>query len=157
MGRSRRIEPSRRYSRSPKIVSIAIPRPVSRSSAIQCSPATIRFETGAPIWISCPVDALKALGNVDIHQVEFWIRHRNMFLIKKISGASHIYGKKLVDAVNFTTWRRWKDGPGVLKYSLDRAFCEGLNRTPIMASPTRCRKPGFMCVPTAPEWTSTPK
>jgi hypothetical protein len=83
---------------------------------------------GPPIWNSCPVDALKALGNVDIPQGEFWIRHRNMFLVKEISSASHIYGKKLVDAESFTTWRRWKDGPGVLKYSLDRAFCEGLNR-----------------------------
>ena len=83
---------------------------------------------GPPIWNSCPVDALKALGNLDIPQGEFWIRHRNMFLIKEISSASHIYGKNLVDAESFTTWRRWKDGPGVLKYSLDRAFCEGLNR-----------------------------
>ena len=83
---------------------------------------------GPPIWNSCPVDALKALGNVDIPQGEFWIRHRNMFLVKEISSASHIYGKKLVDAEGFTTWRRWKDGPGVLNYSLDRAFCEGLNR-----------------------------
>jgi len=83
---------------------------------------------GPPIWNSCPVDALKALGNVDIPQGEFWIRHRNMFLVKEISSAAHIYGKPLVDAESFTTWRRWKDGPGVLKYSVDRAFCEGLNR-----------------------------
>ncbi len=83
---------------------------------------------GPPIWNSCPVDALKALGNVDIPQGEFWIRHRNMFLVKEISSAAHIYGKLLVDAESFTTWRRWKDGPGVLKYSLDRAFGEGLNR-----------------------------
>ncbi len=83
---------------------------------------------GPPIWNSCPVDALKALGNVDIPQGEFWIRHRNMFLIKEIASAAHIYGKPYVDAESFTTWRRWKDGPGVLKYALDRAFCEGLNR-----------------------------
>lgn len=83
---------------------------------------------GPPIWNTCPVDALKALGNIDIPQGEFWIRHRNMFLVKEIASASHIYGKGLVDAESFTTWRRWKDGPQVLKLAVDRAFCEGLNR-----------------------------
>ena len=83
---------------------------------------------GPPIWNSCPVDAIKALGNLDIPQGEFWIRHRNMFLIKEIASASHVYGKGLVDAEGFTTWRRWKDGPSTLKFAVDRAFCEGLNR-----------------------------
>lgn len=82
---------------------------------------------GPPIWDSCPVDALKALGQVDIPRGEFWIRHRNMFLIKEISSAAHIYGKKLVDAESFTTWRRWMDSPFELKRIADRAFCEGLN------------------------------
>jgi alpha-L-rhamnosidase len=58
---------------------------------------------------------------------EFWIQHRNMFLIKEVSSASHIYGKKIVDAESFTTWRRWKDSPFDLKKAVDRAFCEGLN------------------------------
>lgn len=82
---------------------------------------------GPPIWNTCPVDALKALGNVSVPRGEFWIRHRNMFLVKEISSASHIYGKKLVDAESFTTWRRWKDSPYALKKYVDRAFCEGLN------------------------------
>ncbi|MDZ7739458.1 MAG: glycosyl hydrolase [Bacteroidales bacterium] len=82
---------------------------------------------GPPIWNTCPVDALKALGNVTIPRGEFWIRHRNMFLIKEVASASHIYGKKLVDAESFTTWRRWKDSPYDLKKVVDRAFCEGLN------------------------------
>ncbi|MDF1561288.1 MAG: glycosyl hydrolase [Bacteroidales bacterium] len=82
---------------------------------------------GPPIWNTCPVDALKALGNVSVPRGEFWIRHRNMFLVKEISSASHIYGKKLVDAESFTTWRRWKDSPYTLKKYVDRAFCEGLN------------------------------
>ena len=82
---------------------------------------------GPPIWNTCPVDALKALGNVTIPRGEFWIRHRNMFLIKEVASASHIYGKKLVDAESFTTWRRWKDSPFELKKYVDRAFCEGLN------------------------------
>ena len=83
---------------------------------------------GPPIWNSCPVDALKALGNVSIPRGEFWIKHRNMFLIKEISSAAHIYGKSIVDAESFTTWRRWKDSPFEMKKYVDRAFCEGLNR-----------------------------
>jgi hypothetical protein len=82
---------------------------------------------GPPIWNSCPVDALKALGNVSIPRGEFWIRHRNMFLIKEVASASHIYGLEHVDAESFTTWRRWKDAPHALKPYVDRAFCEGLN------------------------------
>ena len=83
---------------------------------------------GPPIWKSCPVDALKALGNVDIPRGEFWIRHRNMFLIKEIASAAHIYGKPYVDAESWTTWRRWRDSPFIRKQIVDRAFCEGLNR-----------------------------
>lgn len=100
---------------------------------------------GPPIWNSCPVDALKALGNVDIPQGEFWIRHRNMSLVKEISSAAHIYGKPLVDAEAFTTWRRWKDGPAVLKRYADRAFCEGLNRVTyhtFASSPPEAGYPG---------------
>jgi len=82
---------------------------------------------GPPVWDTCPVDALKALGNVSVPRGEFWIKHRNMFLIKEVSSASHIYGKKIVDAESFTTWRRWKDSPYDLKKVVDRAFCEGLN------------------------------
>lgn len=82
---------------------------------------------GPPIWDTCPVDALKALGSVSVPRGEFWIKHRNMFLIKEVSSASHIYGKKIVDAESFTTWRRWKDSPFELKKDVDRAFCEGLN------------------------------
>jgi hypothetical protein len=82
---------------------------------------------GPPIWVTCPVDALKALGNVSVPRGEFWIKHRNMFLIKEVSSAAHIYGKKVVDAESFTTWRRWKDSPFEMKKYVDRAFCEGLN------------------------------
>ncbi|RLE01394.1 MAG: hypothetical protein DRI99_01120 [Candidatus Aminicenantes bacterium] len=84
---------------------------------------------GPPIWDSCPVDALKALGNVDIPRGEFWIKNRhNIFLVKEIASASHIYGKKYVDAESWTTWLRWQNSPLVLKQLVDRAFCEGLNR-----------------------------
>ncbi len=82
---------------------------------------------GPPIWDTCPVDALKALGSVSVPRGEFWIKHRNMFLIKEVSSAAHIYGKQIVDAESFTTWRRWKDSPFDMKKEVDRAFCEGLN------------------------------
>ncbi len=82
---------------------------------------------GPPIWDTCPVDALKALGAVSVPRGEFWIKHRNMFLIKEVASASHIYGKTIVDAESFTTWRRWKDSPFDIKKVVDRAFCEGLN------------------------------
>jgi hypothetical protein len=83
---------------------------------------------GAPIWDTCPVDALKALGNVDIPRGEFWIKGPEIFLVKEIASASHIYGKAYVDAESWTTWRRWMDSPFVRKQIVDRAFCEGLNR-----------------------------
>lgn len=83
---------------------------------------------GPPIWNSCPVEALKALGNVSVPRGEFWIRNRyNIFLVKEIASASHIYGLHVTDAESFTTWRRWKDAPHDLKPYVDRAFCEGLN------------------------------
>jgi hypothetical protein len=84
---------------------------------------------GPPIWDSCPVDSLKALGNVTVPRGEFWVQmSRHIFLIKEVASASHIYGLDVVDAEAFTTWRRWKDSPHALKPYLDRAFSEGLNR-----------------------------
>ncbi len=82
---------------------------------------------GPPTWNTCPVDALKALGNVTIPRGEFWVRHRDIFLVKEVASASHIYGRNIVDAESFTTWRRWKDSPEDLKKIVDRAFGEGLN------------------------------
>jgi hypothetical protein len=84
---------------------------------------------GSPFWETCPVDALKALGNVHIPRGEFWLGNpRNLFLVKEIASASHIYGKNIVDAESWTTWRRWRDGPFTLKKLVDRAFAEGLNK-----------------------------
>ena len=84
---------------------------------------------GPPFWETCPVDALKALGNVGIPRGEFWLGNpRNLFLVKEIASAAHIYGKTYADAESWTTWRRWRDGPFTLKKLVDRAFCEGLNR-----------------------------
>lgn len=100
---------------------------------------------GPPIWDTCPVDALKALGNVTVPRGEFWIQHRNMFLIKEVASAAHIYGKPIVDAESFTTWRRYEDSPFELKKSADRAFAEGLNQLTIHTfahSPKAAGMPG---------------
>jgi len=82
---------------------------------------------GPPTWDTCPVDALKALGSVSIPRGEFWVQHRNIFLVKEVASAAHIYGRTVIDAESFTTWRRWKDSPYDLKKLVDRAFSEGLN------------------------------
>jgi hypothetical protein len=117
---------------------------------------------GPPIWDSCPVDALKALGNVSVPRGEFWIRNRhNIFLVKEIASASHIYGLGVVDAESFTTWRRWKDAPHTLKKHVDRAFCEGLNMVtfhafantrPEFGLPGRAYHAGIDINPTATWW-----
>jgi hypothetical protein len=117
---------------------------------------------GPPIWDSCPVDALKALGNVTIPRGEFWHKmSRNIFLVKEVASASHIYGLGAVDAESFTTWRRWKDSPHELKQSLDRAFCEGLNSVtihtfantrPEFGLPGRAYHAGIDINPTATWW-----
>ena len=117
---------------------------------------------GPPIWQSCPVDALKALGSVTIPRGEFWVQmKRHIFLVKEVASASHIYGLGPVDAESFTTWRRWKDSPRDLKKSLDRAFCEGLNSVtihtfantrPEFGFPGRAYHAGIDINPTATWW-----
>ena len=82
---------------------------------------------GAPVWDSCPVDSLKALGAVDILRGEFWPKMRNIWLVKEISSAAHIYGKTIVDAESFTSWRHLQDGPYFYKLMADKAMGEGLN------------------------------
>jgi hypothetical protein len=101
---------------------------------------------GAPIWPSCPVDSLKALGAVDILRGEFWPKFRNMRLNKEVASAAHIYGKQIVDAESFTSWRHWQDGPYFLKQLADNAFCEGLNHLTFHTfthSPTEAGLPGL--------------
>ena len=73
-----------------------------------------------------PVDALKALGALDIPRGEFWKDH-NVWVVKETACASHIYGKKIVDMEAFTSWRHWQDGPFDIKGLADRALCGGAN------------------------------
>jgi len=73
-----------------------------------------------------PVDALKALGALDIPRGEFWKEH-NVWVVKETACAAHIYGKKFVDMEAFTSWRHWQDGPFDIKPIADRAMCGGTN------------------------------
>jgi len=70
---------------------------------------------------------LKALGAVDILRGEFWPKMRNIWLVKEISSAAHIYGKTIVDAESFTSWRHLQDSPYFYKLMADKAMSEGLN------------------------------
>lgn len=113
------------------------------------------------------LDGLKNLGRSDFPMGEFWLgpNHQDESTLtddktygvsrldygqnkvtKMVSSAAHIYGKETASAEAFTTMRHWTDYPGSLKQSLDRAFCEGINRIAIHTSTsTRPKdgKPGY--------------
>jgi len=101
---------------------------------------------GQPIH-NCPFESLKSSGSLTFPRgefwhlpsnTEFWKRIRNteqerhyledLQVIKGVACASHIYHKKYVEAEAFTGTHLWNEGPGDLKPTVDRAFCEGLNR-----------------------------
>lgn len=90
---------------------------------------------GPPIWRSCPVDAMGALGAVGLMRGEFWPKHRSMYNVKQIACAAHTYGHTIVDAESFTSWRHWRDGPYYLKLLADQAFIDGLNHITFHTSP----------------------
>ena len=85
----------------------------------------MRAESGGP---GGAAEGLKALGAVDIPQGEFWLPGWRTYFIKMIACASHIYGRKVVDAEAFTGPQHWMFGPGDYKFYADRAMYEGLNR-----------------------------
>lgn len=101
------------------------------------------------------IDGLKNLGRSDLPAGEFWLapKHEDPEnltddksygvsrldfgqnkVTKMVASAAHIYGRKLVSAEAFTSFRHWTDYPGSLKQALDRAFCEGINRIVIHTS-----------------------
>lgn len=90
---------------------------------------------GPPIWRSCPVDAMGALGAVGLMRGEFWAKQRSMYNVKQIACAAHSYGHTIVDAESFTCWRHWRDGPYYLKLLADQAFIDGLNHITFHTSP----------------------
>ncbi|WP_257666175.1 glycosyl hydrolase [Parapedobacter tibetensis] len=113
------------------------------------------------------LDGLKNLGRSDMPMGEFWLgpNHEDQSTLiddksygisrldygqnkvtKMVASAAHLYGRKTASAEAFTTMRHWLDYPGSLKQSLDRAYCEGINRIAIHTSTaTRPRdgKPGY--------------
>lgn len=108
-------------------------------------------ESGGPH--PAPIDALKNLGRNDIPMGEFWARaqtHRvepfRRLYIKQAASAAHIYGKRFVQAEGPTTiGPHWEKDPWDLKPTMDRVFCEGLNRLVIHTfthSPASAGLPG---------------
>lgn len=99
---------------------------------------SINSESGGPgePLHHVPTEPLEALGAVDIPRGEFWNGHYHynqdsiniMQVVKEVSAAAHIYGRKLAEEESFTSFRHWQEGPGDLKPLADRAFCEGMNR-----------------------------
>lgn len=106
-------------------------------------------EAAGPGWPvhNCPFESLKSSGSLSFPRGEFWHlptnsdfwrsqygtereRHylEELQVIKGVASASHIYNKTFVEAEAFTGTHLWNEGPGDLKPTADRAFCEGLNR-----------------------------
>ena len=73
------------------------------------------------------VDPIWAMGEVDVPRGEFW-NGKRFWVTKEAACASHLYGKRYVDAESFTGWRCWQDGPAHYKQLFDVAVCAGLNR-----------------------------
>ena len=94
----------------------------------------IHPESGGPH--PAPIDALKNVGVNDIPMGEFWIRantHRvtpeNRLYVKQPASVAHIYGKKFVQAEGPTSiGPHWEEDFAYMKPTLDRVYCEGLNR-----------------------------
>ena len=106
-------------------------------------------EAAGPGWPihNCPFESLKSSGSLTFPRGEFWhLPSNNEFwnsirrtrqgthylvdlqVVKGVASASHIYDRKYVEAEAFTGTHLWNEGPGDLKPTADRAFCEGLNR-----------------------------
>ncbi len=98
----------------------------------------ITSESGGPgsSLHNVPVDALKALGSLDVPRGEFWNKHHYydkdsvdiLWLVKEVAAASHIYQRGIVEEESFTSFQHWQEGPFDLKPLANRAFCEGMNR-----------------------------
>ena len=100
-----------------------------------------------------PIDALKNVGLNDIPMGEFWIRantHRvtpeSRLYVKQPASAAHIYGKRFVQAEGPTSiGPHWEEDFAYMKPTLDRVYCEGLNRLVIHTythSPAEAGIPG---------------
>ena len=94
----------------------------------------IHPESGGPH--PAPIDALQNLGQSDIPMGEFWaianthrVAPQHRLFIKQGASAAHIYGKRFMQAEGPTSiGPQWERDPWMLKPTMDRVFCEGLNR-----------------------------
>ena len=90
---------------------------------------------GPPLH-NVPVEAIKALGALDIPRGEFWNKHYVydkdsidlLMLVKEVAASAHMYHREIVEEESFTSFQHWTEGPFDLKPLGDRAFCEGMNR-----------------------------
>lgn len=108
---------------------------------------------GPPVH-NCPFESIKSSGVLDIPRGEFWHNRQDrpgrdadqVQVIKGIACASHLYNRKYVEAEAFTSTQLWQEGPGDLKPTVDRFFCEGLNRIVFHTwphTPEAAGKPGW--------------
>lgn len=109
---------------------------------------------GPPLH-NVPVEAIKALGALDVPRGEFWIDHERLdetkdsidllMLVKEVAAASHLYQRGITELEAFTSFLNWQVGPGDMRPVGDRAFCEGMSRVVIHGfthNPTRDDFPG---------------
>src|SRR3546814_2720865 len=73
---------------------------------------------GPPLH-NVPVEALKALGSLDVPRGEFWINHSRydgtkdsvdlLMLVKEIAAAAHTYLQKIAELEAFTSFQHWQE------------------------------------------------
>ncbi|WP_372634265.1 glycosyl hydrolase [Fodinibius sp.] len=117
---------------------------------------------GLPLH-NAPVEALGALGAVDVPRGEFWYEHSRytdqgltyaetdsidlLQMVKGPAAAGHIYGKETIEMEAFTSWRQWQTGPFDIKSVGDRAFAEGMSRVVVHGAshtPSEAGSPGIV-------------
>lgn len=103
-----------------------------------------------------PFESLRACGALDFVRGEFWHqttenkptdRSELLQIIKGPASSAHIYNQTIVEAESFTGTDMWQEGPNELKPSVDRFFCEGLNRIAFHTfphTPKRAGLPGWV-------------
>jgi hypothetical protein len=108
-------------------------------------------ESGGP-WSHDPLlfreaDQLAFWGRNAMPQSEFWVpSYRSN--ARRAAMAAHIYGKRLVSVEAFTHMTyHWSQYPAALKWSADRALCDGMNQFvwhTFSASPDEFGLPGIV-------------
>ncbi len=83
-------------------------------------------------YTTCPVDEMAYAGRADEPMGEFWswTKYDAAYSCTEMTGAAHVYGKRIVGAEAFTanSQEKWLGQPGNIKALGDWAFCEGINR-----------------------------